>query len=96
MFLPCTGFYGFKHTEGASAQLETPYKIAAPLIGATAMYWTSSAAAGSSEGAYALSIFSSAMLDEYTVSVINTTKYSGHPILFDNMGVNGPGKFRIK
>lgn len=96
MFLPCTGFYAFKHTQGASAQLETPYKIAAPLIGATAMYWTSSAAARSSEGAYALSIFSTAMLDEYTVSVINTTKYSGHPILFDNMGVNGPGKFRIK
>lgn len=96
MFLPCTGFYAFIHTQGASAQLETPYKIAAPLIGATAMYWTSSAAARSSEGAYALSISSSADSNEYTVSVINTTKYSGHPILFDNMGVNGPGKFRIK
>jgi len=96
MFLPCTGFYAFIHTQGASAQLETPYKIAAPLIGATAMYWTSSAAARSSEGAYALSISSSADSNEYTVSVINTTKYSGHPILFDNMGVNSPGKFRIK
>lgn len=96
MFLPCTGFYGFKHKEDGTQQIELPYKIPAPFIGTTAMYWTSSAAARSTDGAYALSIFSQADVMIYQVSVVNTTKYSGHPILFDNMGVSGPGKFRIK
>ena len=99
MFLPCTGSYNFVHDRGTLSR-----EIPSPFFGQLGGFWTSSSEAGGANklsNAYTLQFTctqddDTKELSDFKVGVLRGIKYEGYPILFDNMGVSGPGKFRIK
>lgn len=98
MFLPCTGSYNFVHENGV---LNIPCEIPSPFFGMFGGFWTSSADAAKQINAYTLQFTSTQdpvtkELEDFQVGVLRGRKYEGYPLLFNDMGVSSPGKFRIK